>query len=398
MKPRVLLITTYYHPVVGGVEIHARQLVRYLHANSFHVEVVTKRVSRDDPARAVIDDVHVRRIGPVGQRRGSGKWLMLPSLASRLIKTRERYDVVICVDYRGIGIAAIPIAHMFGIPVIAQAEVAGVLGGAGAQSASGLQPESFLTRLLKAPARAVYRGADALVCIGRDLEREAVGAGMPRERVVYLPHGVDLTRFRPPATGEREQLRRTLGWPVDRPVVLFVGRLSVEKGVNDLVRAWQQLDRGNAVLVLVGPDMVGHPWDAGAPARAFVQQEGLADSVRFEGEAHDPAPFYRAADIFVQPSHFEALGNTALEAMASGLPVVSSGVGGLADFCLDGDTAILHEPRSPGSLAQAIARLLQEPNLRNRIAAAGRSLVSERFELMRLMAQYGSLIESVVRG
>jgi D-inositol-3-phosphate glycosyltransferase len=398
MKPHVLLITTYYHPVVGGVEIHARQLVRYLRANGFGVEVVTKRVSRADPPRALIDDVHVRRIGPVGQRRSSGKWLMLPSLAARLIKTRSRYDVVICVDYRGIGVVAIPFAYALGIPVIVQGEVAGVLGGAGAQSASGLEPESFLTCMLKAPVRAVYRGADVLVCIGRDLEREAISAGMPRDRVVYLPHGVDLTRFRPPVTGEREQLRQSLGWPVDRPVVLFVGRLSVEKGVTDLVRAWQQLDRGNALLALVGPDMVGHPWDAGASARAFVQQQGIGDSVRFEGEAHDPAPFYRAADIFVQPSHFEALGNTALEAMASGLPVVSSGVGGLADFCIDGETAILHEARSPDSLAQAIARLLQEPDLRSRIAAAGRSLVSERFELTRLMAQYASLIESVVRG
>jgi len=122
----------------------------------------------------------------------------------------------------------------------------------------------------------------------------------------------------------------------------------------------------------------------------------LADSVRFEGGVTDPAPFYRAADVFVQPSHFEALGNTALEAMASGLPIVSSGAGGLADFCIPDQTALVHEPRSAASLAAALARMLSDAALRARLASAGRALVRERFELNGLMARYAALIESLV--
>jgi glycosyltransferase involved in cell wall biosynthesis len=393
MSARVLVVCTYYHPVVGGVEIHARQLVRYLHAHGFGVEVVTKRIGASEGTRSQIDDVVVHRIGPAGDRRGSGKWAILPALAATLISRRADYDVIVCVDYRGTGVAAIPVAHRFGKPVIAQGEVAGVLAGADAESTSGLEPESATIRWLKAPARAVYRHADAVVCIGRDLEREAMRAGVPRDRVHYIPHGVDVTRFRPASAVERDELRRTLGWPLGRPIVLFVGRLSIEKGVDDLIEAWRQMDRGNALLVLVGPDMPNHPWDAGASARAFVGAHDLADTVRFEGSVTDPAPFYRAADVFVQPSHFEALGNTALEAMASGLPVVSSGVGGLADFCIDGETAVLHEPRNTASLAAAIERALRDAALRTRIANAGRALVHDRFELNQLMARYAALIE-----
>jgi len=398
MKPHVLVVSTYYHPVVGGVEIHARQLVRYLHTHGFGVEVVTKRVNRGDARRVLIDGVPVRRIRPAGQRRSSGKWLMLPGLAAKLVATRARYDVIICVDYRGIGVAAVCAGALFGKPVIAQGEVAGVLAGADTQRTSGLAPESAVVRWLKAPARAIYKRADAIVCIGRDLEREAIRAGVPRERVVYLPHGVDLSRFHPPDAGEREQLRQDLGWPLDRPIVLFVGRLSIEKGVMDLVEAWQRADRRNALLVLVGPDMVGHRWDSGGPARAFVAANGLADSVRFAGATTDPAPFYRAADLFVQPSHFEALGNTALEAMASGLPVVTSGVGGLADFCVNGDTAIVHDARSPESLAAALEGALRDASLRDRVAAAGRALVADRFELNALMHRYAGLVEAVANG
>jgi glycosyltransferase involved in cell wall biosynthesis len=117
--------------------------------------------------------------------------------------------------------------------------------------------------------------------------------------------------------------------------------------------------------------------------------------VRFEGYAPDPSRFYRAADLFVQPSHFEALGNTAIEAMASRLPVIASGVGGLADFCVDGENALLHEPRSPVSLARAITTLLGDGVLADRLAAAGRRTAEERFELTGLLDRYARLIDSV---
>jgi D-inositol-3-phosphate glycosyltransferase len=396
MKARVLVLTTYYHPVLGGVEIHARQLVRHLHERGFPVEVVTKRVSRDHEPTTHVDGVPVHRVGPIGERRASGKWIVLPSLMAKTLTAARRADVIVCVDYRGIGVSAIGAGRLLGKPVIVQGEVAGVLAGADEAASSGLPPESTAIRALKAPVRAIYRRADHVVCIGRDLEREALRAGVPRERVHYLPHGVDLDRFHPATAAERDRIRMELGWPIDRPIVLFVGRLSIEKGVMDLLNAWRIARTDAALLALVGPDMTGHPWDAGQPGRALVAANGLGDRVRFEGATADPAPFYRAADLFVQPSHFEALGNTALEAMASGLPVVASGVGGLADFCIDEQTALLHGPRSPESLAQAIARMLADAPLRARLAETGRRHVIEHFELRRLLDRYVELIERTV--
>ena len=396
MKARVLVLTTYYHPVLGGVEIHARQLVRHLHERGFPVEVVTKRVSRDHEPTTHVDGVPVHRVGPIGERRASGKWIVLPALMAKTLALARRADVIVCVDYRGIGVAAIAAGRLLGRSVIVQGEVAGVLAGADEAASSGLPPESSAMRALKAPVRAIYRRADHVVCIGRDLEREALRAGVPRERVHYLPHGVDLERFHPAAAAERDRIRMDVGWPIDRPIVLFVGRLSLEKGVMDLLNAWRIAQPRDAVLALVGPDMAGHPWDAGQPGRAFAAANALGDRVRFEGGTADPAPYYRAADLFVQPSHFEALGNTALEAMASALPIVTSGVGGLADFCVDERTALVHRPRSPESLAGALTRMLDDAPLRTRLAEAGRRHVTEHFELRRLLDRYVELIESAV--
>jgi glycosyltransferase involved in cell wall biosynthesis len=393
-KPRVLVVTTYYHPVIGGVESHARQLVQYLRASGYQVEVVTKRIGASD-GEGIVDEVPVHRIGPAGERSARGKWTLVPALFATLMRSAARFDVFVCIDYRGIGLAAIAAGTWRKRPVIAQGEVAGVLAGADGGSASGLAPETALARALKAPVRAVYRRADRIVCIGRDLEREALRAGVARERVEYLPHGVDLDRFRPAVAGERDEIRRALGWPVDRPVVLFVGRLSVEKGVMDLLAAWRMARPAAALLVLVGPDMTGHPWDAGASGRAFVAAHQLGESVCFQGHASDPSRFYRAADVFTQPSHFEALGNTALEAMASGLPVIASRVGGLVDFCVDGENALLHPPHDAAALAQAMTTMLGDAALRERLGAAGRRTTADRFEAGALLARYADLIDTV---
>jgi len=392
MTPRVLVLTTYYHPVVGGVETHARQLVRHLHARNVAVQVVTKRIGRE-PRISQVDGVTVHRVGPSGERSAAGKWLAIPAFLSTLVSLAAEYDVIVCIDYRGAGVAAILAGRILNKLVIAQGETAGVLAGADEQASSGLAPESGIARMLRAPARAVYRRADQIVCIGRDLEREALRAGIPRDRVHYLPHGVDLQRFRPAASqDERDRIRAEIGWPTDRPVVLSVGRLSREKGIMDLLDAWRQADTGNALLALVGPDMTGHPWDAGGPGRAFVERHGLGKRVRFMGATDDPAPFYRAADVFVQPSHFEALGNTAIEAMASGMAVVTSGVGGLADFCVDDVNALLHVPKSAESIAAVLTRALGDTSLRTRLGIAARRTAEDQFELTALLDRYVDLI------
>ena len=395
MKPRVVVASTYYHPVLGGVETHARQLAVHLHERGFAVEVLTKRVHADDPHEEVIDEVLVHRVGPAGERNARGKWAALPAFFERLLSLQQRLDAIVCVDYRGIGIAAIVAGGVLRRPVIVQGETAGVLAGPMPGGSSGLAPESMATTILKAPARAIYRRADHVLCIGRDLEAEALRAGVPRDRVHYQPPGVDLSRFHPPSPGETERLRCALGWPLDRRVVLFVGRLSVEKGAMDLVEAWQLADRADAILALVGPDMTGHAWDVGGPARAYVAGHGLSDRVRFEGAAAETAIYYRAADLYVHPSHFEAFGSSAIEAMASGLPIVASGVGGLGDFLVDGENALIHEPKSPASLAAAIARMLDDDALRTRTAAAAHR-IAQQFEIGALLDRVAALIETAV--
>src|SRR5262245_5052192 len=104
MPPRLLVVTTYYHPIIGGVETHARELVQHLHRRGFGVQGVTKLINPNDPAVSQVNEVTVHRVGPAGDRRARGKWTAILAFLSKAIALKNAFDAIVCVDYRGIGI------------------------------------------------------------------------------------------------------------------------------------------------------------------------------------------------------------------------------------------------------------------------------------------------------
>lgn len=375
MTPRVVVLTPYFYPVIGGVESNAERFARYLVAAGIPTQVLTKRTASALPDVEVRAGVSIRRIGPRGERSGPGKWLMLPSVVSWLVRNRATYDVVCAIDYRGIGIAAIAARGLTSHPVLMQGQTTGVLSGL--VGGAGAPTEGMATRVVKWPLRRIYARADAIACISRVLRDEAIAFGIPGARVHLLPNAIDMARFGPAPQAERDVRRRSLGFGPDDVVCVYVGRLSREKGVLELVAAWKELQPAKATLLLAGPDMPGNPWDAGPAARAFVERHGLTSSVRFLGPSNDVASVLQMADIAVQPSHFEALGLSAIEALACGVPVVASDVGGLPDFIQDGHNGRLVPPRDIAALATALRDLVVNATTRARMAAAARASVSD---------------------
>jgi glycosyltransferase involved in cell wall biosynthesis len=211
--------------------------------------------------------------------------------------------------------------------------------------------------------------------------------------VHYLPNAVDVARFRPAEPGENASIRRDAGWPADAVIALYVGRLSIEKGVMDLLQAWLRIDPA-VVLVLVGPDMPGNALDAGPAAREFVGQHQLRN-VLVHGPSEDIPRLLRAADIVVQPSHYEAFSNAVIEAMATGLPVVASRVSGMQDCITNDESGLLCDPRSPDDLARQLQRLIADPALRRRLGQRARADVEQRFSHDVVFGGFASLFEQV---
>jgi glycosyltransferase involved in cell wall biosynthesis len=391
MTLRVVVLTAFFRPIMGGVESNAERLARYFGAAGLGVTVLTKRITPDLPDEELLDaatGVTVRRIGPSGGRSPGAKWYMVPAVISWLTQHRDAYDVVCAIDCRGVGLGALAARLVTGHPVVAQPQTTGVLVP---ESGAGIYRQGA-----KRIAAQLYAQSDAIACIARVIEREALAAGVSRGRVHFLPNAIDMTRFRPPSASERAALRVRHGIADGQVVCAFVGRLSREKGVMELMEAWAQINpHGRAVLLIAGPDMDGHTWNVGPAARDFVTARGLGDSVRFLGPTNDVPSIMQAADVAAQPSHFEALGLSAIEALACGAPVIASGVGGLLDFVHDDENGLLCRPRDPADLARCLDALITDRDHRERLAARARSSVEAEYDERAVFGRFTNLVRTL---
>lgn len=211
--------------------------------------------------------------------------------------------------------------------------------------------------------RTVLGRAALVVAVSRPAADDALAAGADRRRIIVAGMGYDDEAFVPRS---RAEARARLGLDATRPIAVMVGNLIERKGVGTIVEAAAAASMPDLRWVIVG---------GGDPAvwQARARAAGSAGSVVFAGPA-TPAevPWWlAAADVAVAPSHREAYGVAAVEALACGIPVVASRTGGLAEIVSDEATGLLVEPRDPTALATAVARLLADDALRSRLAAAG---------------------------
>jgi glycosyltransferase involved in cell wall biosynthesis len=207
-------------------------------------------------------------------------------------------------------------------------------------------------------------------------------------RVIY--NGVDQARFNPAAVAEtREELRRRYGFPPDAFIAIAVGRLRPEKQQTDLIQAVGALAaRGLPVHAL----LVGDGDERGAIERC-IADVGVRDRVHLAGAADEVRPFLKLADAFVLTSTaVETFSNAALEAMAMGLPVVLSRIGGAAEMVEVGQNGFLYSPGDVTALAGHIAVLAGDEGLTRRMGRSAMTHVQGRFGFTRMVDEYRSLL------
>jgi glycosyltransferase involved in cell wall biosynthesis len=209
---------------------------------------------------------------------------------------------------------------------------------------------------------------------------------MPRSKLHLLGNGVDLARFQPrPET--REEVRAELGIDEGKIAVGLVARLVAEKGVPELIEAAERLGERYTVLI-VGPR---DPEKADALPEELLER-AEESGVRLLGMRKDVERIYQGLDLFVLPSHREGFPRAAMEAAASGLPVVASDIRGCRQVVSDGVNGYLFPVRDVDALTGAIARLGDDPALREAMAEASvdraRALFDERDIVKRVMAAY----------
>lgn len=210
--------------------------------------------------------------------------------------------------------------------------------------------------------------------------------GLPSRKMVVIRNGTDLRRFDPHHMAPLA-MRTGLGFANDDPVLVVLARLEPQKGHRNLLEALPSVLREfpKVRLVCVGD---------GALRGAIEQQtrtSGLRESVHFVGYQSNPADWLALADFTVLPSHFEGLPVAAIESLAMGKTMVATRVDGTAEVVVDGETGLTVPPGDPTALAEAICRLLRDPDLRQRLGRKGRDWVEQRFSQEEQVRKTGEL-------
>jgi glycosyltransferase involved in cell wall biosynthesis len=223
---------------------------------------------------------------------------------------------------------------------------------------------------------------------------EAVAAtlrqtGVAVERIAVIPNGVDLARFE--GSTDVARLRTEIGCGQADRIVLAVGRLSPEKGFDVLLTAFiylrTRLSDVHLVIVGDGPDA--------ALLRGFVAQG--VDRIHFLGHRSDTASLYAGADLVVVPSRQEGQGIVPLEAMAAGRTVVASRVGGLVETIVEDETGLLIPPDNAPALCGTMEMLLNDPQRRDAMGAAGRRRVEQEYSLQGQIQKIEAIYSDVYR-
>ena len=217
------------------------------------------------------------------------------------------------------------------------------------------------------------RKAHRVVTMNKIFAQQLVRAGAKSEGMRILHNAIEVETISKVSDAAAANLKNELGIADDERVIIAIGRLSLEKGQVDLIRAFAKLIHAQpnlqAKLVIVGE----------GPERERLEQEinslRVKERVRFAGQVSDVKPFYAIADLMVLPSHSEGSPNVLLEAMAARVPVVATAVGGVPEIATHKENALLVEAHDVEALAQAISQLLDDRELAQNLASKAQKRV-----------------------
>lgn len=381
MKKRILIFSTAYLPLIGGAEVAVKEITDRL--SDFEFVMITARLDNKLPAKEKIGNIEVHRLG-----RGDNQ---------------DKYRLIFCAWKK---------ARELGKFDVVWSIMASYAGFAALRFKKRNPSVPFLLTLQEGDSRfdiykhvwwcwpyftKIFKRADKIQAISSYLAKWAkdLGAACPIE---VVPNGVDATKFpisqflpagrqvqfpindqsqnTPSFPRRREsggQLSKEFGIKGNDKVIITISRLVKKNGVSDLIKSMKFLNDNTLLLILGTGELEGK-------LKLESQQEGIEKRVRFLGNiCHDDLPRYlQISDVFCRPSLSEGLGNVFLEAMAAGVPIVGTKIGGIPDFLRDGETGLfcVNDPRD---IAKKIKMILDDQELRSRLIVNGKKIVEEKY-------------------
>jgi len=360
---RILHVYKDYHPILGGIENHIKTLAETQAAAGHEVTVLVTNPGRQ-LAQGEINGVQLVRAWRLATVASTPISPMFP-----LLLARQQPDIT----------------HLhFPYPV---GEVSQWLVGGERPYVityhSDVVKQQAILRLYRPLLERVLAGAAAIIASSRNYIQSSPFLRPLADKCTPIPFAVDCDRFR---------AAEPLYPPADRPTLLFIGRHRYYKGVDDLIRAMVDLP---ARLIIGGDGPQRPAWET------LAQELDLLDQIQFVGNVPDAdlPRFYASGDVFILPANAraEAFGMVLQEAMAAGLPCVTTELGTGTSFVVQHEkTGLVVPPGQPLALAAAIQRLLADPERRRQLGAAGQKRACKEFTLAQMVDRVTAVYQRVL--
>ncbi len=361
---RVLIFSIAYHPLIGGAEIAVKEITDRMPEYEF--DMVTMRFDKSHAAKEKIGNVTVHRIDT--------SKLLFPieaSLYGKALHKKNSYSIVWSIMAAYAGLAAMFFK-------LSNPRVKYVLT---LQEGDPLDYMKKRARFISPLFNKIFRNADMVQAISNYLGDYARAMGYKGE-IAVIPNGVDSNQFSNKNPVTEARLRESLGLKTSDMAVITTSRLVKKNAVDDLIKALSMLPENYKLLILgTGPDR--------KILESLAKTLGVDHRVKFVGHVqYDEIPSYlHISNVFVRASLSEGFGNSFIEAMAAGVPVVATPVGGIVDFLFDPasstselPTGLFAKVRNPESIKAQIMRLEGDDHLKVSIIENAKKMVADKYE------------------
>lgn len=385
---KVCVISPLYHPSLGGLGRQAQLLTERLAEKGVRLFVIARRMRGMPPAvfsrnvkvyRAWSIKPYLYNFEKVGGLNILVSLTFSVSCAFLLFWKRKEYDIV---HFHG---ASLPLFINLPLLKIMKKKVVAKI----ASARLGIEPGSLKGRYygLGNLIIKLLRKADVFIATTGEIEEGLLQEGFPKPKINRIPNFVDFRLFAPASLDLKNKIKAELGFGNTAVVTFSGGQFIPCKGLNFLIEAWRDVINvfSDARLLLLGngPTM--------EDMKKLAMTLGIADSVEFCGRVSQITDYLHATDVFVLPSLQEGMPNALLEAMACGLPVVATRIGGVVDIVKDGENGILVEAGDSKSLARGIIRLLNDREFAGHIASNAFQTIKNFYSLDSIAPKYVEL-------
>jgi len=394
-KPKKVLIFSlaYYPNLVGGGEIAIKEITSRISSEEFEFDLITPRFDSALPRFERIGNVNVYRVGPSKKNPTHEELVKFPLYlikvlypfcaffkAIRLYR-KKRYDFFwSMMAYAGFPIVFFR-AFYKNVPYVLTLQegdpISHIVG-------------RMRIRIILPILRRVFRGPVITQVISNYLGEFSRSMGYKGD-IRLIPNGVDFNVFSKRIDKEElKKLRRNLGFADDDKILITTSRLVGKNAVDDIIKSISFLPENIKFLVVgAGPDEAG--------LKSLTEQSGVANRTKFIGHAaHKELPGYlQISDVFIRPSIAEGFGNSFIEAMAAGIPVIATPVGGIKDFLRDRETGLFCDVRNPESIAQKVKELMEDDVLRRRVIDNGINMVRQKYDWHKISQEMSNLFKGV---